>query len=90
MNLQSTAKIEWISLIDFWMPLIGLYTGMRIEEVCQLYVSDLKLMDGIWCLDVNQDKPDKSVKTSERRIVPLHPFLVQRIELRWLCAKPPR
>jgi integrase len=60
----------------FWIPLIGLYTGMRIEEICQLYVSDLKLIDGIWCLDINQDKPDKSVKTSERRIVPLHPFLV--------------
>ena len=38
-------------------------------------MSDLKQMDGVWCLDINQDKPDKSVKTSERRIVPLHPFV---------------
>jgi integrase len=61
---------------QFWMPLIGLYTGMRINEVCQLYVSDLKQMDGFWCLDINADKPDKSVKNSQRRIVPLHSFLI--------------
>lgn len=61
---------------QFWTPLIGLYTGMRLEETCQLYVSDLKQMDGVWCLDINQDRPDKSVKTNERRIVPLHPFLI--------------
>jgi integrase len=64
---------------QFWMPLIGLYTGMRIEEICQLYVSDLKKIDGIWCFDINQNKPDKSVKTSERRIVPLHPFLAEEL-----------
>ena len=61
---------------QFWMPLIGLYTGMRINEVCQLYISDLKQIDGIWCLDINADKPGKSVKNSERRIVPLHSFLI--------------
>jgi integrase len=60
---------------QFWMPLIGLHTGMRIEEICQLYISDLKKIDGIWCLDIDQDRQDKSVKSSERRIVPLHPFL---------------
>jgi integrase len=60
---------------QFWVPLIGLYTGMRLEEICQLYVSDLKHIDGFWCLDINEDRSDKSVKTSERRIVPLHPFL---------------
>jgi integrase len=62
---------------QFWVPLIGLFTGMRIEEVCQLYVSDFKQVDGVWCFDINEDKPDKSVKSSERRIVPLHSFLVQ-------------
>jgi integrase len=61
---------------QFWIPLIGLYTGMRLEEICQLYVPDLKQMDGVWCLDINQNRPDKSVKTDERRIVPLHPFLL--------------
>jgi len=60
----------------FWVPLLGLYTGCRLEEICQLYVEDIKQVDGINVLDINQDKPDKSVKTNERRMVPLHPFLV--------------
>jgi len=63
---------------NFWIPLIGLFSGMRLEEICQLYVSDLIRIDGIWCLDIKEekDKPDKSVKTGEKRSVPLHPFLV--------------
>ena len=32
-------------------------------------------MRWIWCLDINEDKPDQSVKKGERRIVPLHPFI---------------
>jgi integrase len=60
---------------QFWMPLIGLYTGMRIREVAQLYVSDIIQIDGFWCLDINQNE-DKTVKNSTPRKVPLHPFLV--------------
>lgn len=26
----------------FWLPLIALWSGMRIEEICQLYVEDIK------------------------------------------------
>jgi hypothetical protein len=33
----------------------------------------------IWCFDINEDRPDKSVKKGERRIVPLHPFIVEDI-----------
>ena len=63
---------------NFWIPLIGLFTGMRLEELSPLYISDLTKIDGIWCLDIKEeeDKPDKSVKTGEKRVVPLHPFLV--------------
>jgi integrase len=62
----------------FWVPLIGLYTGMRLEEICQLYVSDLKKIGDIWYLDAleEEEHPEKSIKTGERRAIPLHPFLV--------------
>jgi integrase len=66
---------------NFWLPIIALYTGMRMEEICQLYVSDVKEKDGIWGLDIVEDesKPDKSVKTGEGRFVPLHPFVIEEL-----------
>ena len=61
---------------NFWIPLLALYTGCRLGELCQLYIEDVKEIDGVWVLDINEDKPDKSVKTHEKRLVPLHPFLI--------------
>ena len=65
---------------NFWIPLLGLYTGARLEELCQLLVEDVVKRDGIWCLDMRDDNAErKSVKTGERRIVPLHPFIVDEL-----------
>ena len=75
------SKNRHIKPAYFWIPLLALYTGARLEELCQLLVSDVTEMDGLWCLDINEsDAPDlKSVKTSEQRIVPLHPFIVDEL-----------
>ena len=29
----------------YWVPLLGLYTGARLNELCQLYVNDIKEVD---------------------------------------------
>lgn len=59
----------------FWLPLLGLYHGNRLEEFAQLLRSDLRQEDGIWFLDIN-DEQDKQVKNAQsRRRVPLHPRL---------------
>jgi hypothetical protein len=34
----------------YWIPLIGLYSGMRLNEICQLETSDLRLEEGIICV----------------------------------------
>jgi integrase len=34
----------------FWIPLLGLYTGAREEELGQLYVDDVKQVKGVWAL----------------------------------------
>lgn len=58
-----------------WVPLIGLCTGMRLEEICQLYLEDVREVKGILCFDVN-GKKDKSVKTlAGHRLVPVSPVL---------------
>lgn len=44
----------------YWLPLLGLYTGGRINELCQLYIDDIKLSkSGAYYLDFNLDTPDK-------------------------------
>ena len=60
-----------------WIPLFGLYQGMRLNEICQLYKDDIKLIDNIWCIDIN-DKLDKKVKNiSSKRVIPIHPKLLE-------------
>ncbi len=34
---------------EFWIPLMGLYTGARINELAQLLVSDITEADGVTC-----------------------------------------
>ena len=60
----------------WWIPVIGLFTGMRLEEICQLHVSDIKKVDGVFCFDINDNDPQKSVKTGEQRLVPIHDALI--------------
>ncbi|MBS4069281.1 MAG: site-specific integrase [Sulfurimonas sp.] len=60
----------------YWIPLIGMLSGLRLDEACQLYTEDVKEIDGILCFDVNDDG-DKKLKTySSKRIVPIHPKLI--------------
>lgn len=70
----------------YWMPLIALYTGARLEEIAQLRVKDVRQERYIdsddceqvtWVMCVMQED-DLTTKnpTSERRI-PIHPDLVR-------------
>jgi len=44
---------------DFWLPLLGLHTGARISELTQLLLTDIKQVDGIWAIDINEEVDDK-------------------------------
>ena len=60
----------------YWMPLIALYTGARLEEIAQLYVEDIRKIDDFWCLDINE-QGDKQVKSNaSERVIPLHDELL--------------
>lgn len=66
----------------YWAPIIALYTGMRLEEICQLYCEDIYAINEIYVFDVN-DKPsksgvrDKRIKTKNaKRIIPVHAKLI--------------
>jgi len=61
-----------------WPALIGLFTGMRLNEIAQLEVQDVEERDGIWCINVTPDGDDqKRLKNaSSRRVVPVHDTLL--------------
>lgn len=68
----------------YWLPLIGLYTGARVNEVCQLNPqTDIRQENGIWFFDITADSEAdvrvvKSVKNeSSRRRVPVHSKLIE-------------
>ena len=71
----------------YWLPLLGLYTGARLNELSQLYIADIKVTEsGVHYVDFNLDGEDKidldgsdkTLKTvNSKRIVALHPHLVE-------------
>jgi integrase len=76
----------------FWVPLIALFTGMRLNEICQIDVADLRDLGGILCFVVTPASltghQDKRIKTaSSERLVPVHPALVEFGFLDYLRAR---
>ena len=62
----------------YWVPLLGLYTGARPGELCQLQVQDIKTVDGIPCIHITDDGEGQKVKTKAgRRLVPIHSELIR-------------
>ncbi|MBE9397101.1 tyrosine-type recombinase/integrase [Pontibacterium sp. N1Y112] len=58
---------------QYWLPLMGLYTGARLNELCQLYLDDIIHVDDIDCIHIQASRPDQKLKnpTSER-LIPIH------------------
>lgn len=65
----------------YWVPLLALYHGARMNELCQLEVADAGVADGIPFLHIREESAadeEKHLKTrNSERIVPVHPVLQQ-------------
>jgi integrase len=66
----------------YWVALVGLLTGARLNEICQLDVADIRLIEGVTCIVITDESlaglRDKSLKNKASvRIVPVHPILLQ-------------
>lgn len=61
----------------YWIPLIGLYTGMRLNEICQLETADIQCVDGVWFININDDGNKRLKTASSRRRVPVHKDLIR-------------
>jgi len=73
--------IERNNFAYYWVPLIALFSGCRINEICSLYLDNIIKLKGknsgrdIWCFNLLEEehRSDKRLKnSSSRRIVPIH------------------
>lgn len=63
---------------QYWIPLLGLYSGGRLDELCQLHTDDVIEVEGIWCISINRNTKNKKLKNaSSERVVPLHSKLIE-------------
>ncbi|SNB45691.1 Phage integrase family protein [Geobacter sp. DSM 9736] len=64
-----------------WLPLIGLFTGARANELAQLHIEDVQQdqKSGVWFFKIESDEEkSKRVKNaSSNREVPIHPTLLE-------------
>ena len=73
------ASLQQVPEWKRWIILLGRFTGMRANEICQLYHGDIKKVDDIWCAVVDDIHEGQTVKTdNSRRCVPLHQELISK------------
>lgn len=61
----------------YWVPLIALYTGCRLEEICQLHLEDICKEEDIWVFDINNKDGRQLKNQASRRLIPIHPHLME-------------
>ena len=87
---KSTSRISDGTL--FWLFLIAITTGARLEEVGQVALADVHRDGDIVYLDIDEytqevDAADKSVKTEEsKRLIPIHAKLIELGFLQYCAA----
>ena len=71
--IKEARKHPW----RYWLPFLGRATGARLEELCQLCVDDFIEQQGIQCIRIDDSREGQNLKnSSSRRLLPLHPALV--------------
>ena len=67
----------------FWLPILALYHGARLEEFADLYGRDVWCDDGTWAIRLvetedNAESGDRNLKSDAAvRVLPVHPELVR-------------
>lgn len=63
---------------EYWLPILALHTGARLNELCQLSVTDIGTRDDVETISILDGEMGKRLKnTASRRIVPIHSKLIE-------------
>jgi integrase len=60
----------------YWVPLIAYYSGMRLNEICQLHLDDVKADHEFPHFDLNEQDGKRLKTASSIRRVPIHQTLI--------------
>ena len=72
---------------NFWLPLIGLYQGMRMGEILGLMKDDMKCENGVWFFDIQRNERRKLKTFNSERKLPVHAELVKLGLVKYLIAR---
>ncbi|CDT33572.1 tyrosine-type recombinase/integrase [Vibrio tasmaniensis 1F-187] len=62
----------------YWLPLLSLYTGARLNELAQMKPDNVIHADNIQCFQItDEDEGQKLKNTSSKRLIPVHPHLIE-------------
>jgi integrase len=62
----------------YWIPLLALYTGARLSELCQLEVANIEKNGGAYFIKVTSAGEGQSVKSAAgHRLIPIHSKLIE-------------
>ena len=62
---------------QYWLPLIGLYSGARLDEPASLLVTEIQQKEGVWCYFMSSEEANQGGKNDfAPRWVPIHPKLL--------------
>ena len=64
----------------FWLPVVALWSGMRLDEIGAVRADEVRCEDGIWYFDLTKRPLNgrRRVKNAQsQRIVPVHPTLTK-------------
>jgi integrase len=71
----------------YWIPLMGLFTGTRLGELCQLRTADVQKVEGIDVLVLTNEGEGQRIKSDAgHRSVPIHSELIRLGFLRYVEA----
>ncbi|MEI6208583.1 MAG: site-specific integrase [Desulfuromonadales bacterium] len=63
---------------QYWSPIMALLAGMRQTEIAQLCIADICYRDGVYGINMNEDEPGHTIKTTKsRRFSPIHKDLIR-------------
>jgi len=68
----------------FFIPIIAVFTGCRLEEICMMRVKDIVKINGVWVYHIREDGEYGNEETKVKnpyseRTLPLHPVLIDTL-----------